>query len=227
MNFITLLEPFAVDKYQESLKKTCKWIDSCVDFLCYNNVRHYIRFICYFVEFGFCPTCVVLSVTTLAWISMFVFSTFQASVIISWSINQMKVRSNTRPNVHLHVQYDFAARPWNPCCSMRSPHCTTCCSTRRAARWRCGWPAACRRWWPCCRGTMSSSLQSPPTASRSSLTATRRARSVVYLLFTVRWSSRKVLDRRHCPVKIAPVQYFTPCHWTEWMSSMICLNFSN
>ena len=28
-------------------------------------------------------------------------------------------------------------------------------------------------------------------------------------------SSPKALDRRHWPVKIYPVQYITPCHWTE------------
>ena len=27
--------------------------------------------------------------------------------------------------------------------------------------------------------------------------------------------SRKALDRRHCPLKISPVQCITPCHWTE------------
>ena len=27
--------------------------------------------------------------------------------------------------------------------------------------------------------------------------------------------SRKALDQRHCPIKISPVQYITPCHSTE------------
>ena len=39
--------------------------------------------------------------------------------------------------------------------------------------------------------------------------------SVTYDQWAHNQSSRTALDRRHCPVKISPVQYITPCHWTD------------
>lgn len=65
---------------------------------------------------------------------------------------------------------------WSRSCSMPSPHCTTCCSTRRVPRWQCAWQTGCRRWCPCSTRTTPSSWPSPPTACSSWPMATRRAR---------------------------------------------------
>lgn len=65
---------------------------------------------------------------------------------------------------------------WSRSCSTLLLLCTTCCSTRKAPRWRCAWRTGCRRWCPCSTRTTPSSWPSPPTACSSWPMATRRAR---------------------------------------------------
>ena len=84
---------------------------------------------------------------------------------------------------HIYLEPDshepstpISAPLWSRSCSMPSPRCTTCCSTRRVPRWQCAWQTDCRRWCPCSTRTTPSSWPSPPTACSSWPMATRRAR---------------------------------------------------